>query len=131
MTKLLAFWIAGLALACGHASPGPAAADLCPSHHCSEAFQRLLGSNTAESLNQIGEALHFGQGVDQDYAAARVFYLRASEAGSAVAANHLGRIYLNGEGVPNDAAEACRWYRLSSSRGDPQAATNAERVCRP
>lgn len=94
---------------------------VCQKKKCSAEFVDALHkaeAGDANAQNRVGEMLHFGEGVQQDYLAAKDWYLKAAEGGHAVAPNHLGRLFLNGEGVVKDSAEACRWYKISAERGD-------------
>jgi outer membrane biosynthesis protein TonB len=63
-----------------------------------------------------------------DIAAARVFYERAAEDGSAAAATAAGKTYdpiyleeMHARGIRGDASKAAEWYRRASAAGDIQA----------
>jgi outer membrane biosynthesis protein TonB len=63
-----------------------------------------------------------------DIAAARVFYERAAEDGSAAAATAAGKTYdpiyleeMHARGIRGDASKAAEWYRRASAAGDTQA----------
>jgi TPR repeat protein len=91
-----------------------------------DSVQELEQQNTANSLNKLGEMYHFGESpVRQDLSKAYLYYLRATNKGSATAATHLGQMYSNGEGVVRSAEQAETWYQLSSML-DP----SAENKCR-
>lgn len=70
-----------------------------------------------------------------DIAAARLFYQRAAEQGSALAATAVGQtydpIYLEQarvRGVRGDAKLAAEWYRKATAAGDPQADLRLKRL---
>ncbi|HXP75388.1 MAG TPA: hypothetical protein VN823_14690 [Stellaceae bacterium] len=70
-----------------------------------------------------------------DVAAARLFYQRAAEQGSAAAATAVGQTYdpailelLRVRGVRGDAQLAAEWYRKAIAAGDRQAETRLKRL---
>jgi TPR repeat protein len=70
-----------------------------------------------------------------DIAAARLFYQRAAEQGSALAATAVGQtydpIYLEQarvRGVRGDPKLAAEWYRKAAAAGDPQADIRLKRL---
>ncbi|HEX2939716.1 MAG TPA: AAA family ATPase [Rhodopila sp.] len=67
-----------------------------------------------------------------DIAAARLFWQRAAEGGSAPAALALGKTYdpnqPESKGAPPDPAQAAMWYRKAESLGDPTAAGLLQRL---
>ena len=62
-----------------------------------------------------------GEGVNQDFAEASTWLLRAAEQGHTVAQYNLAILYENGLGVPRDATEALRWYTNAAAGGHPDA----------
>jgi TPR repeat protein len=75
-------------------------------------------------LMERGDALR----VTGDFAAARLFYERAAEEGSAAAARAVGETYdpivldeAHARGVRGDARAAAGWYRKAIAGGDAQA----------
>jgi len=80
-----------------------------------------LPANLVEALVKRGnESLALG-----DIAAARLFFQRAADAGSAPAAVALGKTYdpnyATARGSTPDAAKAADWYRKAAAFGDPAA----------
>lgn len=70
-----------------------------------------------------------------DIAAARLFYERAAEEGSALAATAVGQTYdptyleqARVRGVRGDAKLAAEWYRKAKAAGDPQAEIRLKRL---
>ena len=70
-----------------------------------------------------------------DIAAARLFYERAAEGGSALAMTAVGQTYdpiyleqLRVRGVRGDAKRAADWYRKATTAGDPQAEVRLKRL---
>jgi len=70
-----------------------------------------------------------------DFAAARLFYERAAEAGSAAAARAVGETFdplvlgeAQARGVRGDARAAAEWYRKAMTEGDEQAAFRLQRL---
>jgi len=70
-----------------------------------------------------------------DIAAARLFYERAAEGGSALAMTAVGQTYdpiyleqLRVRGVRGDAKRAADWYRKAIAAGDPQAEVRLKRL---
>jgi TPR repeat protein len=73
--------------------------------------------------------------VTGDVAAARLFYERAAEQGSAAAATAVGQTYdpavlelLRVRGVRGDAQMAAQWYRKAIAAGDRQAEIRLKRL---
>ena len=71
----------------------------------------------ATAQHNLGFMYANGEGVQQNYAEALVWYRRAAGQGCAAAQNNLGLMYVNGEGVPQDYAEALVWFRQAAEQG--------------
>jgi|CXWL01.1.fsa_nt_gi TPR repeat protein len=67
---------------------------------------------------KLGYIYDFGQGVPQDYAAARGWYQKAAAQGIAAAQFKLGFLYAEGQGVPQDYAQAAKWYQKAAAQGE-------------
>ncbi len=65
-----------------------------------------------------------GEGVDQDYAEAAMWYRKAADQGYARAQSALGWMYTSGHGVLQDYAEATKWYRKAAEQGDAEGQSN-------
>jgi TPR repeat protein len=62
-----------------------------------------------------------GQGVQQDNAAAALWFRKAAGQGYAPAQSNLGTLYLYGRGVTQDDNEAVMWFRRAADQGDAVA----------
>lgn len=77
--------------------------------------------DNARVLFELGRAYDAGK----NYDAARVRYIEAVKAGSALAANNLGSHYAQGRGsLARDDHEAARLYRIAADQGVATAQTN-------
>jgi TPR repeat protein len=59
-----------------------------------------------------------GQGVQQDYSAAALWFRKAAEQGYALAQSNLGPLYRDDRGVAQDDTEAVTWFRKAADQGD-------------
>jgi uncharacterized protein len=62
-----------------------------------------------------------GQGVQQDYAQAAIWYSKAAAKGNANGQFNLGLMYFNGIGVPQDYSKAAKWLRKAADKGNANA----------
>ena len=62
-----------------------------------------------------------GQGVQQDNAAAALWFRKAAEQGYVPAQSNLGTLYLYGRGVTQDDNEAVMWFRRAADQNDAVA----------
>ncbi len=77
-----------------------------------EQFSKLLiqaESGDLQAQLRVGVAFEFGTGVQQDYAQAAHWYLRAAERGHWGAQINLSFLYWEGRGVPKDRDRALAW----------------------
>ena len=58
-----------------------------------------------------------GQGVEQDYKEAGVWFRKASEQRIPQAQFKLGSLYMNGQGLPQDYEFAYSWFRVAAIHG--------------
>jgi uncharacterized protein len=70
----------------------------------------LANDGDASAQFNLGLMYTTGQGVQQDDAAAALWFRRAADQGDAVAEFLLGNEYANGKGVPQDHSEAMIWF---------------------
>ncbi len=91
---------------------------------------KLSPQEIAELVSRGDQLLATG-----DIAAARLFYERAAEQGSAPAATAAGKTYdplfleeVHARGIRGDAVRAAQWYRKGSAAGDKQADIRMERL---
>ena len=80
-------------------------------------------SGNAEAAQMIGVLYDLGLGVDQDYARAFDWYLRAAMQGHPSAAAAVAYYFETGRGLPApDPMRAYVWYTLAAIGGDADAA---------
>ena len=69
-----------------------------------------------------------GKGVQQNYAEAGKWWIKASEGGDLIAARHTWNLYRNGEGVDRNPEIANQWAKVI---GEPVRAPRAPRPAAP
>ena len=74
-------------------------------------------SNHAYAQYYVGMMHLNGQGVEQDYKEAGVWFRKASEQSIPQAQFKLGSLYMKGQGLPQDYEFAYSWYRVASIHG--------------
>ena len=74
-------------------------------------------SNHAYAQYYVGMMHLNGQGVEQDYKEAGVWFRKASEQSIPQAQFKLGSLYMNGQGLPQDYEFAYSWFRVASIHG--------------
>ncbi|KAG0278539.1 hypothetical protein BGZ95_003762 [Linnemannia exigua] len=72
----------------------------------------------ANSQVQLGEMHKIGDNVEQDYEAARYWYLKAAKQGNASAQCSVGDLYRLGLGVDFNHSTALSWYQKAADQGD-------------
>jgi TPR repeat protein len=77
-------------------------------------------ANDGDAVAQFNLGLMYatGQGVQQDNAAAALWFRKAAEQGYAPAQSNLGTVYLYGRGVTQDDTEAVAWFRKAADQRD-------------
>jgi uncharacterized protein len=81
----------------------------------------LANDGNASAQFNLGLMYATGQGVQQDNAAAALWFQKAAEQGYAPAQSNLGTVYLYGRGVTQDDTEAVAWFRKAADQGHPVA----------
>lgn len=71
-------------------------------------------SNHAYAQYYVGMMYLNGQGVEQDYAKAGEWFLKAAENRVPQAQYKLGRLYFDGNGMPRDFERAYAWFRVGA-----------------
>ena len=84
----------------------------------------VADTGDALAMFNIGSKYYSGDGVDQDYAKAMEWYLKAAEVGSVLAIYNIGVMYRDGEGVPKDYDMAMNWFRKAADLGYADAMNN-------
>jgi TPR repeat protein len=108
------------ALALPPPDPAPSAASssaAAPSP--SEYLESLSFDNWQQRREALAQGLrhYFGQGVPQDFLAARRYFEQAAP-GEGRAAYYLGKMYAEGSGVTRDALLSVQWFAKGAERGD-------------
>jgi TPR repeat protein len=81
----------------------------------------LANDGDAAAQFNLGLMYMTGQGVQQDSAAAAIWFQKAAEQGYAFAQSNLGVLYRDGQGVQQDSAAAAIWFRKAADQGDAVA----------
>lgn len=81
-----------------------------------ELWRPLAESGNVEAQFGLGVIYNDGMGVEQDYAEANYWFLRAAEQGMAAAQYNLGNAYKNGTGMAPDPQMAVRWWRKAADQ---------------
>src|SRR6266478_4577730 len=77
----------------------------------------LANDGDAAAQFNLGLMYFTGHGVQQDDAAAALWFRKAAEQGYVFAQSNLGVLYRDGRGVPRDYAEAAIWIRKAADQG--------------
>ena len=78
-------------------------------------------SNSGHIEFEEGLAFQLGDGVSQDWSAARKKYQKASALGNHNGSHHLGLMYRHGDGVDKNLTTAVSWMEKAASQGSPDA----------
>src|SRR5271163_3375797 len=78
----------------------------------------LANDGDATAQFNLGLMYVTGQGVQQDNAAAALWFRKAAAQGYALAQSNLGILYLYGRGAPQDYVRAYMWFSLSAAQGE-------------
>ncbi|MGZ8242420.1 tetratricopeptide repeat protein [Methylomagnum sp.] len=86
-------------------------------------FRPLAEKGDADAQVNLGNLYMKGYGVEQDYIAARRWYLKAAAQNNATAQGKLGLMDYYGLGVEENHAEAAHWFHEAAEQGEPGAAS--------
>ena len=94
----------------------------CPAPSCNQRmaadyFRQAAERGAAAGMVNLAHAYLTGQGVQQDFAAARTWFAQAAESNAAGSFVGLGHIHEAGLGVAQSDAEAAAWYRRGAEAG--------------
>lgn len=92
-----------------------------PSHQEIAEIQVRANAGETQAEHDLAELYKFGQGVQQDYAEAAKWYLKAAENGDADSELNLGYIYQTGSGVKKNEKEAAKWLEKAAEQGVMEA----------
>ena len=106
----------------------PAAASMTPAADPVDrrAAAYIAGARAGEPVAQYNLAVLYaaGNGVEQDYASAALWFRKAAEGGEPAAQFNLAVMYERGLGLPVDREAAFAWYRRAAERSYPAAEYN-------
>ena len=84
-------------------------------------LQKLMSEGNTDAMKLLGDLYLDGKGgLEQDYAKAMEYYLKAAEEDNADAQAQLGYMYQNALGVPADYAKAMEWNNRAAQQGNAQ-----------
>jgi TPR repeat protein len=94
-------------------------------------FRKAAEGGNPDAELVMGEHYENGDEVEQDYAVAAMWYLKAAEhvpnlGGAGGGRNALGNLYMEGLGVPQDYVQAYKWFSLAGD--DKNIAWSAEKM---
>ncbi|MBL0867496.1 sel1 repeat family protein [Pectobacterium carotovorum] len=84
-------------------------------------MQQLANNGNVDAQLALGDMYYDGDGIEEDYAQAKTWYMKAAGQGNAYAQLMLGDMYYNGDGVEKDYAQAKAWYTKSAEQGSAEA----------
>lgn len=82
------------------------------------AVRRQADLGVVEAVFLMGTAYDEGLGVEEDPAAALVWFRKAADAGHTLAEHNLGNAHAAGRGVATDAGTAVTWWLKAAAKGD-------------
>lgn len=81
-------------------------------------IRRLAARHDPRAEYVLGKRYANGDGVPQDYRAAKEWFLAAADQGHIAAQGKLAALFWTGKGVPQDCAKAYYWALLAQAGGD-------------
>tara|TARA_R110002073_G_scaffold7963_4_gene44491 strand:+ start:6643 stop:11175 length:4533 start_codon:yes stop_codon:yes gene_type:complete len=87
-------------------------------------FRPLAEAGDSEAQSHLGSLYYVGNGVEQNFISAFLWYKKAADQGHMDAQYSIGNMYLLGEGIEQNNEEAARWYSLASDQGHSAATSN-------
>ncbi len=87
-------------------------------------FRPLAEAGDSEAQLHLGSLYYVGNGVEQNFISAFLWYKKAADQGNVDAQYSIGNMYLLGEGIEQNNEEAARWYTLASEQGHVAAKSN-------
>ena len=83
--------------------------------------KKLAQQGNADAQLNLAGMYNYGEGVQQDYAKAIHWYLKAANQGNADAQFALGVTYFLGDGVRQDSSKAIYWFLKAANQGHSNA----------
>ncbi|MBF0454904.1 MAG: sel1 repeat family protein [Magnetococcales bacterium] len=82
----------------------------------------LAEEGNAKAQHNLGAMYLKGQGVEQDWDQAILWFKKAAEQGDMLAQHNLGALFLQGAGeLSPDPSEAVHWFTQAAMQGDPRS----------
>ena len=79
--------------------------------------QAIAEQEQADAQYRLGFKYYMGKGVEQDYAKAFEWYLKAAKQGEQLAQDSLGLMYFEGRGTVKDNIKSRDWYSKACDNG--------------
>lgn len=92
-----------------------------PSHQEVTEIQARAIAGDVRAEHDLAELYKWGQGVEQNYAQAVKWYLKAAEQGDADSELNLGYAYETGSGTKKNEKEASKWLERAAEQGITEA----------
>jgi len=87
-------------------------------------YRKAADQNIYKAMTYLGEILHNGKGIVQDYREASQLMQKAAEHGEATAQQLYGMMYMLGHGVQQDNVQALKWLTIAASKSNEPYAGN-------
>jgi len=91
-------------------------------------LQPLAERGNSQAQFYLGLMYSKGDGVQQDYSTAGVWWNKAAEQGDMKAQENLGLRYAKGQGVERDWVQADKWFSIAAASGKETAINNKKTV---
>ncbi|KAF9143801.1 hypothetical protein BG015_000298 [Linnemannia schmuckeri] len=89
-----------------------------------EEMNSMVAQEEMNSMVALGEMYKNGQGVEQDYAVAMAWYLKAARQGDANAQCNVAYLFEDGLGTQKNYTQAKEWYQKAADQGHVVAQCN-------
>ena len=92
-------------------------------------LQKKAEKGDAAAQNELGLAYYEGDGVEQDYETAVLWFEKSAEQDYAEGQDNLGDCYYYGKGVEQDYEKAVQWYAKAAKQGHAKAQNDLGYCC--
>ena len=90
-------------------------------HHSESALKLMAKVGDIDAQMELARRYFVGQGLEQSYQEAYLWFRRAAEQEAVQAQTVLGFMYANGLGTHSNEIKACLWFRRAAEQGDHDA----------
>ena len=90
-------------------------------NHSESALKLMAKVGDSDAQMELARRYFVGQGLEQNFQHAFVWFRRAAEQDAVQAQTVLGFMYANGLGTNNNEIKACLWFRRAAEQGDHDA----------